>query len=92
MPLTDEARSNWKAMADGDGRYLLNFAEELFILPPEQEPLDPEGLAGQLQRRAPVYDKSEDSHYNLISALHKSVRGSDPEAVTLLVFPDVRWR
>ena len=80
LPVNAEARAALIAMADGDGRYLLNMAEALFTLSPDQEMLAPEDLTRHLQRRAPVYDKSEDSHYNLISALHKSVRGSDPEA------------
>ena len=68
-------------MADGDGRSLLNLAEELFLaVPAEDPPLDPEGLVRLVQRRAPLYDKGRDGHYNLISALHKAVRGSDPDA------------
>ena len=66
-------------MADGDGRYLLNLAEEVLTLSAE-EPLDPAALVEAVQRRAPVYDKGQDSHYNLISALHKTVRGSDTDA------------
>ena len=80
LPVNAQARAALIAMADGDGRYLLNMAETLFSLSADQELLDPAGLTRHLQRRAPVYDKSEDSHYNLISALHKSVRGSDPDA------------
>ncbi|HEY9347876.1 MAG TPA: replication-associated recombination protein A [Inquilinus sp.] len=79
LPLTPEARDAVKAMADGDGRYLLNLAEELFALKPAA-PLDAAGLAQTVQRRAPVYDKAQESHYNLISALHKSLRGSDVDA------------
>ncbi|PZU54650.1 MAG: AAA family ATPase [Brevundimonas sp.] len=79
LPLTDEARQAMLALADGDGRYLLTMSEVLFDLP-EGEALDVQGLAGVLQRRAPAYDKSREEHYNLISALHKSVRGSDPDA------------
>ena len=79
LPLTDEARQAMLALADGDGRYLLTMSEVLFDLP-EEKPLDVQGLAGVLQRRAPAYDKSREEHYNLISALHKSVRGSDPDA------------
>ncbi len=79
LPLTPDARSALSAMADGDGRYLLNLAAEVFSLKSEA-PLDVGDLAGVLQRRAPVYDKDRDEHYNLISALHKSVRGSDPDA------------
>jgi len=79
LPLTPEARHALTALADGDGRYLLTMAETLFALPPEPV-LDVQALAGTLQRRAPAYDKSREEHYNLISALHKSVRGSDPDA------------
>lgn len=79
LPLTDEARQAMLALADGDGRYLLTMSEVLFDLP-EGQALDVQGLAGVLQRRAPAYDKSREEHYNLISALHKSVRGSDPDA------------
>ncbi|MFJ6024466.1 replication-associated recombination protein A [Brevundimonas sp. NPDC092305] len=79
LPLTVEARQALTALADGDGRYLLTMAETLFALPDGTE-LDVQGLAGTLQRRAPAYDKSREEHYNLISALHKSVRGSDPDA------------
>jgi len=79
LPLTPEARDAVKAMADGDGRYLLNLTEELFALK-AAAPLDAAGLAQTVQRRAPVYDKAQESHYNLISALHKSLRGSDVDA------------
>ena len=79
MPLTAEARQAMLALADGDGRYLLTMSEVLFDLP-EGEALDVQALAGVLQKRAPAYDKSREEHYNLISALHKSVRGSDPDA------------
>jgi putative ATPase len=79
LPLNADARRALKAMADGDGRFLLNLAEELFTMTPE-EPLDPGGLAATVQRRAPIYDKSQEGHYNLISALHKSIRGSDTDA------------
>lgn len=79
LPLTPEARHALLALADGDGRYLLTMSEVLFALP-EGEPLDVQALAGTLQKRAPAYDKSREEHYNLISALHKSVRGSDPDA------------
>ncbi|MBD7939860.1 replication-associated recombination protein A [Brevundimonas guildfordensis] len=79
LPLTAEARQAMLALADGDGRYLLTMSEVLFDLT-EVEPLDVQALAGVLQKRAPVYDKSREEHYNLISALHKSVRGSDPDA------------
>lgn len=79
LPLTPEARQALLALADGDGRYLLTMSEVLFGLPGEA-PLDVQALAGTLQKRAPAYDKSREEHYNLISALHKSVRGSDPDA------------
>ena len=79
LPLTPEARQAMLALADGDGRYLLTMSEVLFDLQ-DIEPLDVQALAGVLQKRAPAYDKSREEHYNLISALHKSVRGSDPDA------------
>jgi putative ATPase len=79
LPLTTEAREALVASADGDGRFLLNQAETLFDVGLE-EPLDPAGLASFLQRRVAVYDKDREGHYNLISALHKSIRGSDPQA------------
>ena len=79
LPLTDEARVALIEMADGDGRFVLNIAEELLALP-EGDSLDRERLAAVVQRRVPVYDKHDEGHYNLISALHKSVRGSDPDA------------
>lgn len=79
LPLSPEARHALLALADGDGRYLLTMTEVLFALP-DDVMLDVQGLAGTLQRRAPAYDKSREEHYNLISALHKSVRGSDPDA------------
>ncbi|HEX8586302.1 MAG TPA: replication-associated recombination protein A [Allosphingosinicella sp.] len=79
LPLTPEARDALVATADGDGRFLLNQAETLFSvdLP---EPLDPAALSALLHRRMPVYDKDREGHYNLISALHKAIRGSDPQA------------
>lgn len=81
LPLAPEAEEALIAMADGDGRYLLNLVEEVYdAVPPGAAVLDPAGLAQAVQRRAPLYDKSQDGHYNLISALHKSVRGSDPDA------------
>ena len=80
MPLAAEARAALRAMADGDGRYLLNMAEQLFALPADTAPLDPAALAELLARRAALYDKDREEHYNLISALHKSLRGSDPDA------------
>ncbi|MGE0735053.1 MAG: replication-associated recombination protein A [Alphaproteobacteria bacterium] len=79
LKLDADARQALKAMADGDGRYLLNLAEELFALD-AKKPLDTAGLAAIVQKRAPIYDKSQESHYNLISALHKSLRGSDTDA------------
>jgi putative ATPase len=79
LPLTPEAREALVASADGDGRFVLNQAETLFDVGLE-EPLDPAGLASFLQRRVAVYDKDREGHYNLISALHKSLRGSDPQA------------
>ncbi|HEY1613030.1 MAG TPA: replication-associated recombination protein A [Rhizomicrobium sp.] len=79
LPLTDEARQSLRAMADGDGRYLLNLAEEVAALR-ATERLDSAALMALVQRRAPLYDKSREEHYNLISALHKSIRGSDPDA------------
>jgi len=66
-------------MADGDGRYILNLAEEVAALK-IVAPLDPAALVTAVQKRAPLYDKSREEHYNLISALHKSIRGSDPDA------------
>jgi len=81
LPLAAEGRTALKTMADGDGRTLLNMAEELFAsLAPGAAPLDRAALVALVQRRAPLYDKSRDGHYNLISALHKAVRGSDPDA------------
>jgi putative ATPase len=81
LPVTDEARDQMFAMADGDGRYFLNLVEDLFaIVASDSEPLDASGLAETIQRRVPVYDKAAEGHYNLISALHKSIRGSDPDA------------
>jgi putative ATPase len=79
LPTTPEARDGLKAMADGDGRYVLSLAETLFALG-IKDPLDVTGLAQVLQRRSPAYDKDREEHYNLISALHKSIRGSDPDA------------
>jgi putative ATPase len=78
LPLTPEARASLRAMADGDGRYVLNLAEEVAAM--DAAALDTAGLVAAVQRRAPLYDKSREEHYNLISALHKSVRGSDPDA------------
>jgi putative ATPase len=80
VPVDAEGRAALRAMADGDGRYLLNMAEQLFALPDAQAPLDPAGLSELLARRAALYDRDREEHYNLISALHKSLRGSDPDA------------
>jgi putative ATPase len=79
LPLTSEARIALTNLADGDGRYLLTLSEELFELRPKA-PLDAKALGELLQKRAPAYDKDREEHYNLISALHKSIRGSDPDA------------
>ncbi|MBT3373909.1 MAG: replication-associated recombination protein A [Rhodospirillaceae bacterium] len=79
LPLLEEARHALRAMADGDGRFVLNLAEELLGLSTD-DPLDVAQLSQTLQRRAPVYDKAQEGHYNLISALHKSLRGSDVDA------------
>jgi putative ATPase len=79
LPLDADARAALIASADGDGRFLLNQAETLFSVALEA-PLDPAGLARLLHRRMAVYDKDREGHYNLISALHKSLRGSDPQA------------
>jgi putative ATPase len=80
LPLDAEARSALVRMADGDGRAALTLVEEVWRSAREGEVFNAEQLQGVLQRRAPIYDKSADGHYNLISALHKSVRGSDPDA------------
>jgi putative ATPase len=79
LPLTDEARTALKAMADGDGRYVLVMAEEI-LTQKAAKPFDPAALAAFVQKRAPLYDKAQEGHYNLISALHKSLRGSDCDA------------
>jgi putative ATPase len=79
LPLTEDARAALIASADGDGRFLLNQVETLQGIAIE-ETLDPAALAALLHRRMPVYDKDRDGHYNLISALHKALRGSDPQA------------
>jgi len=79
LPLTPEARATLRAMADGDGRALLNLTEQLFSMP-DTAPLDSDALANLLSRRAALYDKDREEHYNLISALHKSMRGSDADA------------
>ncbi len=80
LPLEGRARAAVVDMADGDGRYLLNLAEQAFTLAGEGDELSVEQLTKALQKRAPAYDKNREEHYNLISALHKSVRGSDPDA------------
>jgi len=79
LPLQPQAREALMAMADGDGRYLLTLAETLFNIG-AAEPLDTGALRQALQKRSPAYDKDREEHYNLISALHKSIRGSDPDA------------
>ena len=79
LKLDPDARASLRAMADGDGRYLLNLAEEVAGLK-IVKPLDSAGLMAAVQRRMPLYDKSREEHYNIISALHKSIRGSDPDA------------
>jgi putative ATPase len=79
LPLTPPAREALVASADGDGRFLLNQVETIFDVAPAEH-LDPAAMAALLQRRVPVYDKDREGHYNLISALHKSLRGSDPQA------------
>ena len=81
MPLDADAREALKGMADGDGRTMINLAEDVFAAAGDKvKPLNREALIKLVQRRAPLYDKSREGHYNLISALHKSVRGSDPDA------------
>jgi len=80
LPLTPDARTSLRAMADGDGRYMLTLAEDIFALKKAGEVLDTTRLAELVQRRAPVYDKDREGHYNLISAVHKSLRGSDADA------------
>ncbi len=80
LPLDATARAVLVRMSDGDGRAALTLAEEVWRAAKKDEIFDAEGLQRIVQRRAPVYDKGQDGHYNLISALHKSVRGSDPDA------------
>jgi putative ATPase len=80
LPLDEAAREAFIRFADGDGRAALTLAEELWRVAMPGEIMDQAALAETLQRRAPIYDKAEDGHYNLISALHKTVRGSDPDA------------
>ncbi|MET0183589.1 MAG: replication-associated recombination protein A [Caulobacterales bacterium] len=79
LKLKGDARSALANLADGDGRYLLSLAEEIFALDPKEQ-LSASELGALLQKRAPAYDKDREEHYNLISALHKSIRGSDPDA------------
>jgi putative ATPase len=79
LPLTPDARAALRAMADGDGRYLLNMVEQLADVTGGSL-LDTNALTAAVHRRLPVYDKAQESHYNLISALHKSLRGSDTDA------------
>lgn len=80
LPLGPDARVALRAMADGDGRYILNMAEQIAALPADTPSLDAAGLSDLLAKRAALYDKDRDEHYNLISALHKSLRGSDADA------------
>jgi putative ATPase len=81
LPLDADAREALKSMADGDGRAVINLAEEIFgMVKPGSKPIDRAALVKLVQRRAPLYDKGREGHYNLISALHKAVRGSDPDA------------
>ena len=80
LPLTEEARETLLGLADGDGRALLGLVEEILASSSPQETLDANSLLTIVQRRAPIYDKAQDGHYNLISALHKTIRGSDPDA------------
>ena len=80
LPLTAEARETLLMMADGDGRAALTLAEDIWRAAAPGESIDVPALAELVQRRAPIYDKAQEGHYNLISALHKSVRGSDPDA------------
>ena len=77
LPLKEEAQELLKTMADGDGRYILSMAEQIFAQVSEGQELDSEGLLKIIQRRAPLYDKGDDAHFNLISAFHKSLRASD---------------
>ena len=80
LPADEEARETLKDLADGDGRYMINLLESVFNLTPEGEILNRESLLKIVQQKAPGYDKDRDGHYNLISALHKSLRGSDTDA------------
>ena len=87
LPLDVEARRALIQMADGDGRAALTLSEEVWRAARSGETFDPAKLLEVVQRRAPIYDKSQDGHYNLISALHKSVRGSDPDAALYYLVP-----
>ncbi len=80
LPIDSAARETLLGLADGDGRALLGLVEEILASAAEGETLDPTSLLAVVQRRAPIYDKAQDGHYNLISALHKTIRGSDPDA------------
>jgi putative ATPase len=80
LPLADEARETLLGLADGDGRALLGLVEEIVAASRPEETLDANQMLTIVQRRAPIYDKAQDGHYNLISALHKTIRGSDPDA------------
>ncbi len=80
LPLDADARIALVGMADGDGRAILTLAEEIWRAARAGEVFDPAGLSQVIQRRAPIYDKAQEGHYNLISALHKTIRGSDPDA------------
>ena len=80
LPLTEEARETLLGLADGDGRALLGLVEEILASSSDEETVDANSLLTIVQRRAPIYDKAQDGHYNLISALHKTIRGSDPDA------------
>ncbi|MBR2426608.1 MAG: replication-associated recombination protein A [Lentisphaeria bacterium] len=80
LPLTDEARDTLCALADGDGRYLINLIESVLQFADPDSKMDSAALTRIVQQRSPVYDKDREGHYNLISALHKSLRGSDPDA------------
>ena len=80
LPLDDDARKFMNEVADGDGRYILNLAESVWNYAKDGEIFDKESIVNIIRSRAPVYDKGRDGHYNLISAVHKSLRGSDPDA------------
>ena len=80
IPLDDVGKNYLKALADGDGRYFINLIESVFQYASPDEILDKDALEQLLQKRLPNYDKDREGHYNLISALHKSLRGSDPDA------------